>query len=358
MRSIWKGSVSFGLVSIPVKLYTATGGHDLRFHQVHQEDGGRIRFKRVCEVCGKEVVYSDIAKGYDSDDGRSAILTNDDLDALPVASGREIDVVEFVPSEQVDPMLMDKTYYLEPDGKAAKPYALLREALGRTERMALVKVALRQRETLAVLRVRDQVIVLQTLLWPDEVREADFPVLQDDIDLRPQELTMAESLVESLAADFEPDRAPLAQIALALAGEGAWEVGPAPEPVEFDAGDALGFLSSNAATLAVAAIAATRLDVILAASHVVAALSYLALEGSPEAYADRCTGPGRTRDRSAAPTGCGTCSACWTPLRRAVASRTRSVCARSRRSTAPPWTRWSTCTRSWTSRSTPGRRTR
>ena len=206
MRSIWKGSVSFGLVSIPVKLYTATGGHDLRFHQVHQEDGGRIRFKRVCEVCGKEVAYSDIAKGYDSDDGRSAILTNDDLDALPVASGREIDVVEFVPSDQVDPMLMDKTYYLEPDGKAAKPYALLREALGRTERMALVKVALRQRETLAVLRVRDQVIVLQTLLWPDEVREADFPVLQDDIDLRPQELTMAESLVESLAADFEPDR--------------------------------------------------------------------------------------------------------------------------------------------------------
>ncbi len=206
MRSIWKGSVSFGLVSIPVKLYTATGGHDLRFHQVHQEDGGRIRFKRVCEVCGKEVAYSDIAKGYDSDDGRSAILTNDDLDALPVASGREIDVVEFVPSDQVDPMLMDKTYYLEPDGKAAKPYALLREALGRTERMALVKVALRQRETLAVLRVRDKVIVLQTLLWPDEVREADFPVLQEDIDLRPQETTMAESLVESLAADFEPDR--------------------------------------------------------------------------------------------------------------------------------------------------------
>jgi DNA end-binding protein Ku len=206
VRSIWKGSVSFGLVSIPVKLYTATGGHDLRFHQVHQEDGGRIRYKRVCEACGKEVAYGDIAKGYDSDDGRSAILTNDDLDALPVASGREIDVVEFVPSDQVDPMLMDKTYYLEPDGKAAKPYALLREALGRTERMALVKVALRQRETLAVLRVRDKVIVLQTLLWPDEVREADFPVLEDDIDLRPQEMTMAESLVESLASDFEPDR--------------------------------------------------------------------------------------------------------------------------------------------------------
>jgi DNA end-binding protein Ku len=150
------------------------------------------------------VAYSDIAKGFESDDGRSAILTDEDLDALPVASGREIDVVEFVPADQVDPMLMDKTYYLEPDGKAAKPYALLREALGSTERMALVKVALRQRETLAVLRVRDQVIVLQTLLWPDEVREPDFKVLDEDIDLRPQEVTMAESLVESLAADFDP----------------------------------------------------------------------------------------------------------------------------------------------------------
>ena len=204
VRSLWKGSVSFGLVSIPVKLYSATGGHDLRFHQVHVSDGGRIRYKRTCEVCGEEVAYADIAKGYESDDGRSAILTDDDLDALPVASGREIDVVEFVPTDQVDPMLMDKTYYLEPDGKAAKPYALLREALGSTERMALVKVALRQRETLAVLRVREQVIVLQTLLWPDEVREADFAVLNEDIDLRPQEVTMAESLVESLAADFDP----------------------------------------------------------------------------------------------------------------------------------------------------------
>jgi DNA end-binding protein Ku len=206
VRSIWKGSVSFGLVSIPVKLYTATGGHDLRFHQVHRTDGGRIRFKRTCEVCGEVVAYSDIAKGYESEDGRSAILTDEDLDALPVASGREIDVVEFVPADQVDPMLMDKTYYLEPDSKAVKPYALLREALGSTERMALVKVALRQRETLAVLRVRERVIMLQTLLWPDEVREADFPVLEQDIDLRPQEITMAESLVESLAADFDPSQ--------------------------------------------------------------------------------------------------------------------------------------------------------
>ncbi len=203
MRSIWKGSVSFGLVNIPVKLYSATGDHDVRFHQVHRADGGRIRYKRTCEHCGNVVDYGDIAKGFESDDGRMVMLTSDDLDALPVASGHEIDVVEFVPAEQVDPMLMDKSYYLEPDGKAVKPYALLREALAGTERMAVVKVALRQRETLAVLRVRDKVIVLQTLLWPDEVRAADFDTLDQDIELRPQEVTMAESLVESLAADFD-----------------------------------------------------------------------------------------------------------------------------------------------------------
>ena len=206
MRSIWKGSVSFGLVNIPVKLYSATSDHDVRFHQVHRADGGRIRYKRTCEACGNEVTYADIAKGYESEDGRLVMLTTDDLDALPVASGHEIDVMEFVPAEQVDAMLMDKSYFLEPEGKAAKPYALLREALAGTDRMAVVKVALRQRETLAVLRVRERVIVLQTLLWPDEIRAADFGVLDEDIELRSQEVTMAESLVESLASDFEPEQ--------------------------------------------------------------------------------------------------------------------------------------------------------
>ncbi len=206
MRSIWKGSVAFGLVNIPVKLYAATGEHDVRFHQVHVADGGRIRYKRTCEACGEVVEYRDIAKGFESDDGQLVMLTSDDFDQLPVASGHEIDVMEFVPADQVDPLLMDKSYYLEPDGRATKPYALLREALTGTDRMAVVKVALRQRETLAVLRVRDKVIVLQTLLWPDEVRAADFSSLGENVDLRPQEVTMATSLVESLASDFEPDQ--------------------------------------------------------------------------------------------------------------------------------------------------------
>jgi DNA end-binding protein Ku len=206
VRAIWKGAVSFGLVNVPVRVYAATGEKDVRFHQVHEEDGGRIRYKRVCSVDGEEVPYSEIAKGFETDDGELVVLTDEDFDALPLTTSREIDVVEFVPSEQVDPILFAKCYYLEPDRTAAKPYALLREALEATERMAVVKVALRQRETLAVLRVRDRVICLQTLMWPDEVREAEFDVLDADVDLRPQEVAMASSLVEQLAADFDPEQ--------------------------------------------------------------------------------------------------------------------------------------------------------
>ncbi|GAB3242371.1 non-homologous end joining protein Ku [Kineosporia babensis] len=205
MRAIWKGAVSFGLVNVPVRLFSATQEHDIRFHQVHREDGGRIRMKRVCSACGEEVAWDQLAKGYEAEDGRLVVLTDEDFEQLPLATGREIDVVEFVPTGQVDPMLFGKSYYLEPDARAAKPYALLREALAATDRVAVVKVALRQRESLAVLRVLDKVIMMQTLLWPDEIRAADFPILEEDVELRPQELRMAASLVDSMAADFEPE---------------------------------------------------------------------------------------------------------------------------------------------------------
>jgi DNA end-binding protein Ku len=206
MRAIWTGAVSFGLVNVPVRLYAATTNHDIRFHQVHERDGGRIRQKRTCSVCGEEVQYSEIAKGYETDDGQLIMLDDDDLSTLPVATGHEIDVVQFVPSDQIDALLLDKSYYLEPENKAAKPYALLREALRETDRMAVVKVALRQRETLALLRVRDDAIVLQTMLWPDEVREPEFEILRTEVELRPQEMQMASSLVESLSGDFESDQ--------------------------------------------------------------------------------------------------------------------------------------------------------
>ncbi|WP_163274598.1 Ku protein [Cellulomonas iranensis] len=206
MRAIWKGAVAFGLVNVPVRLYAATGEHEVRLHQVHREDGGRIRYRKVCSLDGEQVEWADIAKGYETEDGELVVLTDEDFDQLPLSTEREIEVLEFVPAEQVDPILLQKTYYLEPDRTAAKPYALLRGALEQTDRVAVVKVAIRQRESMAVLRVRDKVIVLQTLLWPDEVREADFPVLDDDVSVRPQELTMASSLVESLAADFDPSQ--------------------------------------------------------------------------------------------------------------------------------------------------------
>src|SRR5581483_11634664 len=206
MRSIWKGSISFGLVSIPVKLYSATEERDVSFHQVHREDGGRIRYKRVCQIDGEEVAYSDIAKGYELSNGEVVVLTDDDFADLPLSTSRAIDVLEFVPLEQVDPLYFTKSYYLEPEGAGAKPYVLLREALERSGRVALVKIALRQRETLATLRVRDGVFVLEMMLWPDEIRAPDFAFLAGDVDVRQQELAMAQSLIDPLSGDFDPSQ--------------------------------------------------------------------------------------------------------------------------------------------------------
>ncbi len=204
MRSIWKGSVSFGLVSIGVKLYTATEERDVSFHQVRRSDGARIRYKRIAETDGEEVAYADIAKGYQLPSGETVVLTDDDFKDLPLPSARVVDVLQFVPADQIDPIYFNKSYYLEPEKSAVKPYVLLREALEESETVGVVKVAIRNREQLATLRVRDGVIVLETMIWPDEVREADFGFLDDDIDLRPQERQMARSLVESMAGDFEP----------------------------------------------------------------------------------------------------------------------------------------------------------
>lgn len=204
MRSIWKGAVSFGLVNVPVKLYSATEDHDVPLHQVHDADGGRIRYQRVCELDGKTVPYEHIDRAYD-DGEHTVVLTKDDLSALPAERDREIEVVEFVPSEQIDPIMLDRTYYLEPDSKSAKAYVLLRRTLEETERSAVVKFALRQRTRLAVLRVRGKTLVLQTLLWADEVREADFPSLEDDVTVSDRELAMSSQLVESFASDFSPE---------------------------------------------------------------------------------------------------------------------------------------------------------
>ena len=206
MRAIWKGAVSFGLVNVPVRLYSATENHDVQFRQVHRDDGGRIKYQRVCSIDGEQVAYDDIAKGYETEDGQMVVLTDEDLAELPVSSSREIAVEKFVPADQIDPMLLEKSYYLEPDKAAAKPYALLRDALKAADRMAVVTVSIRTRMTVAVLRVRDDVIVMQTMLWPDEVRSPEFANLGDaESAAKPAELKMANMLVESLAGDYDPD---------------------------------------------------------------------------------------------------------------------------------------------------------
>jgi DNA end-binding protein Ku len=204
VRSIWKGAISFGLVTIPVKLYSATEAKDVSFHQVRRSDGSRIRYKRVAQSDGEEVPYGEIAKGYELANGETVVLTDEDFADLPLTTSRAIDVLQFVPLEQVDPIFFEKSYYIEPDKAGAKPYVLLRDALEESGKVALVKVALRNRESLATLRVRDGVFVLETMLWPDEVRKPDFGFLDEDIDVRPQELAMAGSLIETLSGDFDP----------------------------------------------------------------------------------------------------------------------------------------------------------
>ncbi|MCG7593103.1 non-homologous end joining protein Ku [Mycobacterium sp. C3-094] len=210
MRSIWKGSIAFGLVNVPVKVYSATEDHDIKFHQVHAKDNGRIRYKRVCEVDGEVVEYRDIAKAYESEDGQTVIITDDDIATLPEERSREIEVLEFVPAGDLDPLMYDRSYFLEPDGKSSKSYVLLAKTLAETDRVAIVNFALRNKTRLAALRVKDfskrDVMMIHTLLWPDEIRDPDFPVLDKDVEIKPAELKMASQVVDSMTDDFNPDR--------------------------------------------------------------------------------------------------------------------------------------------------------
>lgn len=205
MRSIWKGAITFGLVNVPVKVYSATEDHDVSLHQVHDADGGRIRYQRRCEICGNVVEYANIAKAFD-DGERTVVLTESDLASLPAERSKEIDVVEFVPTEQVDPIMFEKSYYLEPDSRSVKAYALLRRTLEETDRTAIVTFALRQKTRLGALRVRGDVLMLQALLWDDEVREARFPALDEKVTISAKELEMSEALVKSFESDFSPEK--------------------------------------------------------------------------------------------------------------------------------------------------------
>ena len=204
MRAIWKGSIAFGLVNVPVKLYSATENHDVDMHQVHDKDGGRIRYQRHCEVCDEIVEYSDIDKAYDDGEHR-VILTKDDFEALPAEDNDDIDVLQFVPNDQIDPIMLERAYFLEPTSKTPKAYLLLRKTLDSTDKTAIVKITLRTRTRLAILRTRGKLLMIQTLRWADEIREVDFKGVNSRAKISDKELEMSTQLVESYSDDFTPE---------------------------------------------------------------------------------------------------------------------------------------------------------
>ncbi|HEY3263973.1 MAG TPA: Ku protein, partial [Actinomycetota bacterium] len=203
-RSMWKGAISFGLVTIPVSVYPATEEKSVRFNQLHDEDMGRIRYKRVCEIDGEEVSFEHIVKGYEIEKDRYVVLTDDDFDAVPVESSRAIDIQQFVDLDEIDPILFKKSYYLVPDETGAKAYALLRQALTEENKVGIAKVSFRDKEHLAALRFRDDAFVLETMYWPDELREADFGGVDVNANVRDNELDMARTLIDNLTADWDP----------------------------------------------------------------------------------------------------------------------------------------------------------
>jgi len=244
MRSVWKGSISFGLVAIPIELFAATEERKVAFHQVHADDGGRIRYRRICTVDGEEVEYSDIAKGYELPDGEVVVLTDEDFAELPLPSRRDIEVLSFVAAGSIDPVQLSRSYHCAPTERGAKPYVLLRDALARAEKVAMVKVAVRSRESLAVLRPRDAGLVLQLMVWPDEVRKPELSFL-DDVQLRPQEVEVAGAYVEALTGEVDPEqvvdryRVALNELIEAKVAGRHVEQPPAPAKLHGDLMDAL-----------------------------------------------------------------------------------------------------------------------
>ena len=204
MHTVWKGSIAFGMVSIPIRLVSATEEKDIQLRQVHEKDGGRIKYKRTCSIDGEEVPYGNIAKGYEVAEGEMVVLKDQDLADLPIASAKTVEVLSFASAEEINPIGLSRAYYADPTGDA-KPYVLLRDTLEATGKVAIVKVALRQKERLATIRSQDGVLVIHTMLWPDEVRTPDFGFLDEDVDVRKQELDMASTYVAAFNQGFDPE---------------------------------------------------------------------------------------------------------------------------------------------------------
>jgi DNA end-binding protein Ku len=203
-RTMWKGAISFGLVSIPIKMYPSTEEKSVKFNQLHDKDGGRIRYKRVCSIDGEEVPFEHIVKGYEIEKDRYVLLEDEDFDAVPVESSRAIDIQQFVDLDEIDPIYFQKTYYLVPEETGIKAYRLLQEAMSENGKVGIAKVSFRDKEHLSALRFKEDVMVLETMYWPDEIRPAEFDELEKDVKIRPQEVQMAQSLIENLSDEWDP----------------------------------------------------------------------------------------------------------------------------------------------------------
>ena len=207
MQAIWRGAINFGLISIPVRLFSATEEKTLRFNMLHKEDNGRVSFNRTCKVCGKDnLTGDDLHRGYEYEKGQYVTFEDDEIDNVQIDTSHTVEVVHFVASEQIDPIYYLKSYYLAPDELGVKAYGLLRKALSESDRVAVAKVAIRDKERLGTLRVRDNVLVLETMYWPDEIREARFAEVERDIDVSSGDEKMANMLIDSLTEDFEPSQ--------------------------------------------------------------------------------------------------------------------------------------------------------
>ena len=204
-RSIWNGAITFGLITIPVRLYGAIEEKDISFNQLHEKDNGRIRYKRVCAECGEEVSYDEIVKGYEFEKDQYVVFTPEELERIPSDSVKAIDIVNFVDLDKIDPVYFQRPYYVAPEPTGIKAYKLLEEALEETRKVGIAKITLRDKERLATVRVKDGMLVLETMHWPDEIRPADFEELEKQPKIQPKERDMAKSLIENLSEDFNPE---------------------------------------------------------------------------------------------------------------------------------------------------------
>ncbi len=207
MHTVWKGSISFGLVNIPVKMFTATEDKDIRFKYIHKECHSPVKYKKVCLVCNKEVQPEDIVRGFEYEPGKYVIMTDEDFESLQVKSEKTVEILDFVRLEEVDPVYFDKSYFLAPQETGGKAYTLLREALGQKEKIAVAKITIRDRESLAVIRVYKNVLVLETIFYPDEVKDsAQVPGIPENAKTTQAELDMATQLIDNLTTDFDPSK--------------------------------------------------------------------------------------------------------------------------------------------------------